>query len=233
MSWIHKLWTKYQRNTEKALPINFLHRSFIQKRFLKSRRLSGIHFIGNVLAHYLGRFDEHDTVAALDTIDILQLVVLLHWPLEYIVNHLHHVQVFLARIDMLELEWRTYQKENLALPYAVNFEQLYRVKYTLQIIYSRQIYMEDKIKNYNRKLLLVFRLFHSQYHPWIAPKLLWGDDNDWISGMDMDVINTSFEDLLNDEPNLGCSERYGCPLDTKRVVCYYDHVQFKPTPEYW
>jgi hypothetical protein len=219
VSHIKNLWDKYSLSVDYASTTNFLDASYIYN--LKDELLTPqVHFIGNVLAHYICSYDPCESVTSFNTIDVMKLVLVLDMPLSTIINSLHKVRKIFERLDKIQE--------------AVDLCQLDRIRSVLANVYARQVYMQTVIKNYNRRVLLSFRLNHSQQCTKdIFPYLQWGIGNDFANGMETIMksggVIEDLEDLLDQDVNLRIDEMYGYNIMSNRVVCYFDYVWHCPS----
>lgn len=194
---------------------------YIQKHF---KMTPEIHFIGNVLAHYLIYTPPLDSKYSLDSWDVVTFVWFSGLTYDSIIDHLHHANWLLCEVERMEIAWLLFQHDVLKIKKPTAFAHATKMKNILAWVQTQQFCWAQKIPNYNRKLVLLFRLFHGQTHKRFFPKLRWDSENDWAHNMKyifrLGCTERNLHSILGSNPSHNSGIFYGCACTCKECVRY-------------
>lgn len=212
---------------------NFLSREYMMETFEITPE---IHFIGNVLAHYLSYGPIHERLLTLDSVHIMQLVIIWGIPYEFVFDHLHCVTVLLDLCYTFERNWKRFQRDTLKLVTTQPCTPLQYLIDVLHVVANRQMVCQNKVKDYNRKMVFVFRAVHGYEYAEFLPVFRWGEENHWAKHLFLTknhCINGSastFQESGEDYIKVGRKCMYGCDCGLKEVVQYMDYVYDRQNP---
>lgn len=227
---MQNIWEKYLISNEakQHTTIQDQLKHFLNRNYLKEilEPCPELHFVGNILIHYIKHASKHDVPEPLDSYHVFQLYIILGITWQEIINLLHRMQVLVTLFDAAQNAWRDFQIAQLQIPIPYSLLQAAVLSKLLVCAESWQSFLNKTMKNYSRNMLFTFRLAHAQYHPAFLPQLAWDppDENDWAKGLAnfLSVINSvqHMQDFIEECDNLLQLKYYGHHCMSTDIIQY-------------
>ena len=182
---ISNLWTQYMEVCGPFASVDTACREFLAStHVIKMCEVKPQHHaIGNIMGHYLNSRELKSRDMVFTTSDVLKLALLLDSDTDHIIEHLHHLQRLVPVVATFHKDWQEFQRVYIKPSYIFPLTHLKNLVDIVGMVVKRQLSVTHIQPNYNRYLVLLFRIHFALEDESLQPRLRWGKENDWVTGL--------------------------------------------------